>query len=209
MDPMSSRAVLVLGDPDTDLPALIAELGRQGDFDVTLVRSAEAGIAKLSGAHFDAILLDMSVPGAARLSLVARSRGEMALVPILALSDNLNALSFEKAFRSGADDAVALEAGAILSRLTALPEDSALKDVQPRGEALVADSDRARCACMRRAVRAHLCPRRVRPYARLTHAAVARALARVARAARTELRRRGRGRRRPSRRRRSCRPFRK
>ena len=137
--------MLVLGDPDTDLPALIAELGRQGDFDVTLVRSAEAGIAKLSGAHFDAILLDMSVPGAARLSLVARSRGEMALVPILALSDNLNALSFEKAFRSGADDAVALEAGAILSRLTALPEDSALKDVQPRGEALVADSDRARC----------------------------------------------------------------
>ena len=50
-------------DDEEDVAALIAEILRRDEFDVDLVHSGEAGLAAVAKTKYDAVLVDVKMPG--------------------------------------------------------------------------------------------------------------------------------------------------
>ena len=145
------RAALILAElPDADRSAIEQEC-RQAGFDAVWASTAETGSAKLEEGRFDALLVHLTTPGAARVCLNARGKLTHGRFPVIALVEDLDDTNFNRAFRAGADDAVRIGGrGQIERRLGAAPRPSVLPPGRAHGEALIVDPDRARSEILER-----------------------------------------------------------
>jgi DNA-binding response OmpR family regulator len=91
---------------------------------------------------------------AEQLVVRARSLARFSRLPVLAVSDALDDLSFVTAYSWGADDVVpADEARPLVSRLRALPKQAPPPPQETRGTALVAEAERTRRSAVARVLR--------------------------------------------------------
>lgn len=148
---MSARSVLVLAELADAERSAIEEDCQSCNFEVTWLTSAEMVGAKLISGKFDALVVHLQTPGAARACVEARKALTRVRFPIMALADQVDDSTYNKAFRVGADDVIDLSASAQVSqRLAAIPRPSWKPAGKSRGEALIVDPDRTRAEALGR-----------------------------------------------------------
>ena len=105
------RPSVLIVDDDARLVALVSEYLGKNDFDVTVAGDGERGLAMLTkqGAHFDAVLLDVMLPGLDGLEVCRRirARPEHARLPILMLTAKGDDVDKIIGLELGADDYLA------------------------------------------------------------------------------------------------------
>lgn len=142
---MSARRILVLGNLKGAATAALEGAAKQTDTYLTFYSRADEGIRDLDHREWRAILVDITTPGASRFCHEARARRALFNVPLVGMTPQLTDLAFANAFRWGADDVVALGSSTpIVQRIQALPAAAPIPQAA-RGEAVVADGERARC----------------------------------------------------------------
>lgn len=148
---MGARSVLVLAELADAERSAIEQDCQSCNFEVTWLTSAETVGAKLVSGRFDALVVHLQTPGAARACVEARKTLTRVRFPIMALADHVDDATFGKAFRVGADDVIDLTASAQVSqRLAAIPRASWKPVVRSRGEALIVDPDTNRAETLAR-----------------------------------------------------------
>jgi DNA-binding response OmpR family regulator len=101
---MTSRVLLI--DDDTRLYELLASYLSQNGFDVDGARDGASGIAALAASPFDAVLLDVMMPGMSGLEACRRIR-EKSRIPILMLTAKGDETDRVVGLELGADDYIA------------------------------------------------------------------------------------------------------
>src|SRR5688572_17077428 len=148
---MGARSVLVLAELADAERSAIEQDCQNCNFEVTWLTSAETVAAKLISGRFDALVVHLQTPGAARACVEARKTLTRVRFPIMALADHVDDATFSKAFRVGVDDVIDLTASAQVSqRLVAIPRASWKPVVRSRGEALIVDPDNGRAEALAR-----------------------------------------------------------
>ena len=148
---MGARSVLVLAELADSERSAIEQDCQNCNFDVTWLTSAETVAAKLISGRFDALVVHLQTPGAARACVEARKTLTRVRFPIMALADQVDDATFSKAFRVGVDDVIDLTASAQVSqRLAAIPRASWKPVARSRGEALIVDPDNGRAEALAR-----------------------------------------------------------
>ncbi|MCA9629875.1 MAG: PilZ domain-containing protein [Myxococcales bacterium] len=123
----------------------LAGIADQATLDLELCGSAEQARESCAGKTPHSILVDASLSGCEEFCCDVRAQSHLAQVPVLALSPELNDLSFASAFSWGGDDAVSLRhPRALLERLRRLPKDGLVPPSARRGRALVCEPDHTR-----------------------------------------------------------------
>ena len=135
---MGARSVLVLAElADAERSAIERDC-QNCNFEVTWLTSAETVAAKLISGRYDALVVHLQTPGAARACVEARKTLTRIRFPIMALADEVDDATFSKAFRVGVDDVIDPNASAQVSqRLAAIPRASWKPVVRSRGEPCV------------------------------------------------------------------------
>lgn len=148
---MGARSVLVLAElADAERSAIERDC-QNCNFEVTWLTSAETVAAKLISGRYDALVVHLQTPGAARACVEARKTLTRIRFPIMALADEVDDATFSKAFRVGVDDVIDPTASAQVSqRLAAIPRASWKPVVRSRGEALIIDPDNSRVEALSR-----------------------------------------------------------
>jgi len=85
MSKLLAVSILHVDDDDDVLAAMKINLHRRG-YDVTSVDSGEAALDKLKGRNFDAVLLDIFMPGLSGIELLRRLRRMEPRLPIIMLT---------------------------------------------------------------------------------------------------------------------------
>lgn len=98
---MTSRVLLI--DDDTRLHELLASYLQQNGFTVTVAPDGRRGLAALEGGAFDAVLLDIMMPGLDGIEVIKRIRPKSA-VPILMLTAKGDETDRVVGLELGADD---------------------------------------------------------------------------------------------------------
>jgi DNA-binding response OmpR family regulator len=133
---MSMALRILLVDDDTRLHELLANYLEQNGFAVTVAPDGPRGLAALAAGAFDAILLDVMMPGMDGIEVVRRVRAKSA-IPILMLTARGDEADRVVGLEIGADDYIAkpFSPRELLARLRAV-----LRRVSPdvAGERLVA-----------------------------------------------------------------------
>jgi len=101
---MTSRVLLI--DDDARLYELLAAYLSQNGFDVEGARDGSTGIAALAASPFDAVLLDVMMPGMSGLEACKRIR-ERSRIPILMLTAKGDETDRVVGLELGADDYIA------------------------------------------------------------------------------------------------------
>src|SRR5512143_1497909 len=83
MDPMAIRVLLI--DDDTRLHDLLASYLDQNGFTVTIASDGKKGLAALEGGTFDAVLLDVMMPGMDGIEVCKRIRSK-SNIPVVMLT---------------------------------------------------------------------------------------------------------------------------
>jgi DNA-binding response OmpR family regulator len=99
------RHSVLLIDDDEKLCALMGDYLEPHGFDLTLAGDGESGLAAALSAHFDAVLLDMMLPGMDGLEVLKRLRQECS-VPVVILSAQNEEADRIVGLEMGADDYV-------------------------------------------------------------------------------------------------------
>ncbi len=100
---MASRVLLI--DDDTRLHELLASYLNQNGFTVTVASNGLAGIEALAAGTFDAVLLDVMMPGMDGIEVIKRVRAKSA-IPILMLTAKGDETDRVVGLELGADDYV-------------------------------------------------------------------------------------------------------
>jgi two-component system OmpR family response regulator len=95
--------ILLIEDDELVADAIVRGLSLAG-FTVDHAGSAERGRAALGSEHFDLAVVDIGLPGADGLSLLAALRGEGRSMPVLILTARDTLADKIRAFELGADD---------------------------------------------------------------------------------------------------------
>jgi two-component system OmpR family response regulator len=95
--------ILLIEDDELVADAVVRGLSLAG-FTVDHAASAERGRAALSSEHFDLAVVDIGLPGADGLSLLAAMRSEGKSMPVLILTARDTLADKIRAFELGADD---------------------------------------------------------------------------------------------------------
>ena len=95
--------VLCIEDDPTTADYIANGLGDAG-FDVDIVGDGDAGLARASDGHYDAIVLDRMLPGLDGLSLVAALRSSGVATPVVMLSALASLDERVRGLRAGSDD---------------------------------------------------------------------------------------------------------
>jgi two-component system, OmpR family, response regulator len=95
--------ILLIEDDALVADAIVRGLALAG-FTVDHAPSAELGRAALSGEHFDLAVVDIGLPGADGLSLLASLRQQGQAMPVLILTARYTLADKIRAFELGADD---------------------------------------------------------------------------------------------------------
>ncbi len=105
-EPADDAPHLLLVDDDRRIRDLLSRFLASEGYRVTTAKSATDARAKLSGLHFDLLILDVMMPGETGFEL-ARSIRETSSVPIVMLTARHEAESRIEGLQIGADDYVA------------------------------------------------------------------------------------------------------
>jgi DNA-binding response OmpR family regulator len=97
--------ILVVDDEPHIRRVLEAMLAKEG-FDVVLAEDGEAGLARLAAADVDLVILDLLMPGASGLEVLAQIRADEVLhaTPVIILTAKGQDTDREAAFAGGAND---------------------------------------------------------------------------------------------------------
>ena len=95
--------ILVIEDDDVTAGDIAAELGSHG-FDVHRVADGSAGLALAVDPAYDAITLDLMLPGLDGLSVVTRLRAQGVTTPVLMISALCDVDERVRGLRAGGDD---------------------------------------------------------------------------------------------------------
>src|SRR5215468_3600631 len=104
MDLMAIRLLLI--DDDTRLHELLASYLDQNGFTVTIANDGKKGLAALEGGTFDAVLLDLMMPGMDGIEVCKRIRSK-SNIPIVMLTAKGDETDRVVGLELGADDYVA------------------------------------------------------------------------------------------------------
>jgi DNA-binding response OmpR family regulator len=106
---MPARSTALLIDDDARLAAMIAEYLGKNDVDVTVAGDGERGLAALNKGRFDAVLLDLMLPGVDGLEVCKRIRttSRHPDVPIVMLTAKGDDVDKIVGLELGADDYLA------------------------------------------------------------------------------------------------------
>jgi DNA-binding response OmpR family regulator len=102
--PHSDRVSVLLVDDDTELATMVCELLQREGMDVERADTGSAGLAALTRAAPDVLLLDVLLPDANGLDLCRRLRAEGVSVPILMLTARGDPIDRVLGLEIGADD---------------------------------------------------------------------------------------------------------
>jgi DNA-binding response OmpR family regulator len=106
-DPAHSRGgrILVVDDEPHIRRVLDAMLGNEG-FDVVLASEGAEGLRAVMAGHIDLVILDLLMPGASGLEVLAKIRSDprVADTPVIILTAKGQDADREAAFAGGADD---------------------------------------------------------------------------------------------------------
>lgn len=100
---MPAATILVVDDERNILTSISRALGLEG-YDVEVAGSAEIAIEKIEAQSFDAILLDVQLPGIDGLQLLDLLRERSVAVPVIMMSGHGTIELAMEAVRRGADD---------------------------------------------------------------------------------------------------------
>lgn len=152
---MTQKAqALALAEPDTSLRAALDTACQDAGYELAVEPSAEVATSKLSARRYDALILDMTTPGAALVCLKARGKLVRNRIPVIALVEEEDEVAFARAYRAGADEVLlAGRPAALTARLRSLPKSGIPQPGASRGDAVVADADRARAEVLERVLR--------------------------------------------------------
>lgn len=95
--------ILVIEDDDVTAGDIVAELGSQG-FEVDRVADGSEGLALAADPCYDAITLDLMMPGLDGLSVVTRLRAQGVTTPVLMISALSDVDERVRGLRAGGDD---------------------------------------------------------------------------------------------------------
>ncbi len=101
---MATRVLLV--DDDVRLHELLASYLKQNGFLVTLAHDGQKGLTALENGHFDAVLLDVMMPGMDGIEVVKRIRAK-SQIPVLMLTAKGDETDRVVGLELGADDYIA------------------------------------------------------------------------------------------------------
>jgi two-component system, OmpR family, response regulator len=121
---MARRTAVLLVDDDARLGELVSEYLGRHEIDVTVARDGERGLAAVRAGRFDAVLLDVMLPGADGFELCRRLRATPGLagLPVLMLTARGEDVDKIVGLELGADDYLAkpFNPRELLARLRAL-----------------------------------------------------------------------------------------
>ncbi len=148
---MGVRSVLIVAELSEDERRALEQDFYDSDLEATWLTSADMLASKLISGKFDALVVHLQTPGAARACLEAKSAVTRVRFPLLVLSEHVDNGTFHKALRVEADDVVGLDGSARISQRLAPIEKPNWKTLDhSRGEALVVDPDRSRADALAR-----------------------------------------------------------
>lgn len=140
-----SRRLLVLSRLDPEQKRVLGVTATANKLELDTVESVEAALTWLDRGDPRVVVFDTSLPRAEKLCAKIRSKKQLARVPIIGLTSEMNDALAPKFFSIGADDLIPKSLGApLMTRLRAMPKDDSLRPPADRGKAVVADSDRSR-----------------------------------------------------------------
>jgi len=100
---MVAATILVVDDERNILTAVSRALGLEG-YDVEVAGSAEIALEKLGRQSFDAILLDVRLPGIDGLTMLEKLREQKITTPVIMMSGHATIEVAMEAIRRGAED---------------------------------------------------------------------------------------------------------
>ena len=119
---MSERPHILVVDDDARLRGLLKDFLSSKGYRVTAAPSAKAASTMLDGLSFDAMVLDVMMPGETGLAFIRRLRSKQMPIPVLMLSALAESGDRISGFESGSDDYLAkpFEPQELLLRLQSL-----------------------------------------------------------------------------------------
>lgn len=119
---MSERPHILVVDDDARLRVLLKDFLSSKGYRVTAAPSALAANTMMSGLSFDAMVLDVMMPGESGLAFIKRLRGNAVSLPVLMLSALAESGDRISGLESGSDDYLAkpFEPQELLLRLQSL-----------------------------------------------------------------------------------------
>jgi DNA-binding response OmpR family regulator len=152
MGAMDGRPTLLFGKFGDEARAQLEAATTQASCLATHVQSIDEALAWLEENGGQALVC--RTDDGEQLVVRARSLARFSRLPVLAVSETLNDLSFITAYSWGADDVVSIDQPRPLSlRLRSLPKQAPPPPQETRGPALVAEADRTRRAAVARILR--------------------------------------------------------
>lgn len=114
--PVNQRILLV--EDDAELASMVADFLNKEAFDVTVESNGKEAVARIRGQEFDAILLDIGLPGMDGIEVCRSVRGEFS-GPIIVLTARGDEIDEVVSLEVGADDYVTkpVRPRALLARL--------------------------------------------------------------------------------------------
>ncbi|HEX3472563.1 MAG TPA: response regulator transcription factor [Silvibacterium sp.] len=141
---MSTPArILIVEDEEHLAQGLLFNLQAEG-YEAAVEGDGESALARLAGESFDAVLLDVMLPGKNGFEVVSTLRAEQNFVPVLMLTARGRAEDVLQGFAAGADDYLPkpFDLSILLARLNGLLR--RLKWHQPAEESPAAKEDSSR-----------------------------------------------------------------
>ncbi len=132
---MPTATVLVVDDEPNILTSVSRALGLEG-YEVEVAGSAEIGLEKIGEQTFDAVLLDVQLPGADGLAMLDELRRREVQVPVIMMSGHATIEVALEAIRRGADDFIEKPIGSDRLALS-LRRSLELRELQEQNQTLL------------------------------------------------------------------------
>jgi DNA-binding NtrC family response regulator len=131
---MAAATILVVDDERNILTSVSRALGLEG-YDVEIAGSAEVALEKLGKQTFDAIMLDVQLPGMDGLSMLEELRKQKITTPVIMMSGHATIEVAMEATRRGAEDFIEKPIGSD-RLLLSLKRSLALRELQQENREL-------------------------------------------------------------------------
>ena len=140
-----TQRLLVLARLDPEQKRVLGVTATANELELTTLDAVEPALTWLDRNDPRVVVFDTALPRADKLCAKIRSKKNLARVPILGITSEVNDALAPKFYGMGADDLIPPSfGGALMTRLRAMPKEDSLRPPANRGKAVIADSDRAR-----------------------------------------------------------------
>lgn len=137
--------VLAVGSFSQRERTRLGVVAQQASLELSICETPDQASERAAERTPHSVLVDLTLSGCETFCCDLRAQSHLAQVPLLALSSELDDLSFASAFSWGGDDAVTLRhPRALIERLRALTKDELVPASAHRGRALVCEAEHTR-----------------------------------------------------------------